>query len=190
MPQYLEVIDAVSGAMIVINHEENEKHDGNDFFVLYSVASLGALTTPDDTMTLTFKTPDSTKIGHFVFRATGTAGWRLRLIEAPSGGATSPTGTLDIYNSKRASTKTSTFKSIAGVAAKVSYDALLATGGKTLWDEYIAGSGGPLSGGSGAGHDEEILLKPNTTYQLSMYGTATDAGTLKIGWYEHIPKNI
>ena len=98
MPQYTKVLDAVSGASIVINHEENEKHKENDFFVLYSVSNLGALTVPDDTMTLTFKTPNSTKRGHFVFRATGTGGWRLRLIEAPTGGAISLTGTLDIYN--------------------------------------------------------------------------------------------
>lgn len=181
------LIDDISGALIAINNAHKEIHEGEDFFVIHSIPSLGAQTTPDDMVTLTFTTPDTSKWGHFEFRVIGTGGWRVRLIEAPSGGMATPTGSLNILNSNRNSSNVSTFKDVAGSPAsgKVSYDATLATGGITVWDEYLAGSSGPQSGGEIAGHDQEIILKQNTTYQLSVYGTDTDPISIRISWYEH-----
>jgi hypothetical protein len=185
-----KAIDVVTGSINVTDYAHHEKHEGDDFFVLYSVASLGAATTPDDMMTLTFTTPDTKKFGHFTFKTAGTAGWRTRMIEAPTGGAATATGSLEIWNSLRSCAKCSTFKDLAGTAGYVSYDATLATGGNLLWDEYVTGASGPFAVGTGSGHDEEIILNPNTTYQLSLYGTDTDAGTLKIGWYEHTTRTV
>ena len=180
--------DDSTQALMTVDYPHHEKHEGDDFFVVYSVASVGALTSPNDTMTLTFTTPNTTKWAHFTFRANGTAGWRIRIIEAPTGGATSQTGIMAAYNSNRNITSLSTIKTIGGTAGSVSYDATLATGGTTLWDEYIHGTSGPQSAGDSGGHDEEIILKQNTTYQLSMFGTDATPGTLKMGWYEHTDK--
>lgn len=177
-------IDASTRALTVVSYLHHEKHEGSDFFLLYSVPSLGAMTTPDDMITLTFKTPDTTKWGHFTFRVEGTPGWRVRLVESPTGGAETPTGSFDILNSDRNSIVESTFLDLVAAAGKISYDATLATGGIILWDEYIPGSSGPLAVGQKGGHDEEIILKQNTTYQLSLFGTATESATMKIGWYE------
>ena len=180
-------VDRATEAVLSISHAHHEIHHGEDFFVLYSIASLGAATSPDDMATLTFTTPDTTRWGHFVFRVTGSGGWRIRLIEGSTGGGATPTGSLDILNSNRNSSTASTFLDVAGspAVAKVSYDATLLTGGLTIWDEYLAGSSGPLTGGEAGGHTEEIILKQDTTYQLSVFGVDTDPMSMRIGWYEH-----
>ena len=177
-------IDGGTYALLSMSHEHHETHAGSHFYVMYSVASLGAMETPDDAITLTFTTPDTTKWGHFVFWGNGTAGWRVRLIEAPTGGAATPTGQLTILNKHRNSSTVSTFTD-GSTANQVNYDATLATGGTTLWDQYLEGSGGPQSGGTGTGSRDEIVLKQNTTYQLSLYGTDANPGTLYMSWYEH-----
>lgn len=178
-------LDYSTGALDVIEYAHHEVHAGSYFYVMYSVVDLGAMTTPDDAITLSWKTSDTRKWGHFEFWAKGSADWRLRLIEAPTGGAATPTGTKDIINKNRNSSKSSTFMDLSSVPQVVSYDATLATGGVTLWDEYLEGSGGPQSGGSSSATRQEIILKQNTQYQVSLYGTAADPATLFIGWYEH-----
>jgi len=181
-------IDKTTNALTTIGYAHHEAHAGSRFYVQYSVADVGAATTPTDMMTLSFTTSDTAKWDHFLFLGTGTSGWRLRLIEAPTAGAATATGTLPIINHQRNSTKVSVTTNIAGTAAVVDYDATLATGGLTLWDDYIAGSTtGQTGNGSSAARDE-IILKQNTTYQLSLYGTDNDAGTLYIDWYEHTNK--
>jgi len=154
---------------------------------MYSVVSLGAMETPTDMITLDFTTPNTAKWGHFSFWAAGSADWRLRLIEAPSGGAESPTGQLSILNFNRNSSKSSTFTD-GSTAAQVNYDSTLATGGTTLWDQYLEGAGGPMAGGSSTGSRDEKILKQNTKYQLSLYGTDTDPATMYVDWYEHTDK--
>lgn len=180
--------DVTTDSVTIVNHPHHEIHQGDHFFLLYSVVDLGAMGSPDDMITLTWQTSNTAKWGHFTFRTIGSPDWRLRLIEAPTGGISTPTGTLDILNSNRNSPKISTFKDLSGVVGKVSYDATLATGGITLWDEFITGSSGPMSGGLVGGHDEELILMQNTIYQLSIFGTDTDPATLEIGWYEHTNK--
>ena len=180
-------IDVSTRAFNVIDYEHHEIHGGSAFYLMYSVASLGAMTTPDDMITLDFTTPDSAKWGHFVFSVSGSAGWRVRLIEAPSGGAASPTGQLTILNHNRNSPHTSIFTD-GSTANQVNYDSTLATGGVTLWDQYLEGSGGPQAGGTASGKRNEWVLKQNTKYQLSLYGTDTDPATIYMDWYEHTDK--
>ncbi len=180
--------DKTTDSVTVINFSHKKKHESNDFFLLYSVVDLGAMTTPNDTITLTFQTPNTTKWGHFTFRTVGSPDWRVRLIAAPTGGAASPTDSFIILNSNQNSDIKSTFMDLSGVVNQISYDATLATGGTTLWDEYITGSSGPQAAGNQGGHDEEIILKQNTIYQLSIFGTDANPATLKIGWYEQINK--
>ena len=177
-------LDKATGAALWIDYPHHEIHGGSSFQVIYSVASLGAMTTPNDMITLDFTTPNTTKWGHYQFSASGTAGWRLRLIEAPSGGAATPTGQFTILNKHRNSATTSTFTD-GSVANQVNYDATLATGGTTLWDEYLGGTGGPQSGVTSGGSRNERILKQNTQYQLSLFGTDANPATIHMNWYEH-----
>jgi len=184
-------LDQSTHVVTTIDYAHHEIHAGSYFVVTYSVASLGALTTPDDMITLTFKTPNTTKWCHFVFSAKGTAAMRTRFIEGGTGGGASATGTVAILNKNRNSTNTSDVLNVEGTPAtgSVSYDATLVTGGTTLWDEYLEGSTGPMSGGAASGTREEFILKQNTQYQLSLYGTATEPASLIMFWYEHTDKN-
>ena len=177
--------DSISNALTWISASHEEIHGGNKFFVSYSVADLGAMTSPADMITLTFTTPNTTKWSHFQFEVTGTAGWRVRMIEAPSGGAETQTGQFVIYNNNRNSAKVSTLIALDSTAGEVSYDATLATGGVTLLDEYLKGTGGPFASASSLGSRDEIILKQNTKYQISVFGTANDPATIKMLWYEH-----
>jgi len=176
--------DSTTHALYTIDYAHHEIHSGSSFYVMYSVASLGAMTTPDDMITIDFTTPDTTKWAHLVFSANGASGWRVRLIEAPTSGAASPTGTLAILNHNRNSTKTSTITN-GTTAGLVNYDSTLAVGGVTLWDQYIEGAAGPRAGGTSSGDRNERILKQNTKYQLSLYGTDASTATLKMDWYEH-----
>jgi hypothetical protein len=144
------------------------------------------MTSPDDLISLTWTTPDTLKWEHFSFWAEGTGGWRVRLIEAPTGGAASQTGQVAMLNRNRNSDNVSTAIALDSTAGEVSYDATLATGGETLWNHYIPGSNKTV-GLIGSGRDE-IVLKQNTKYQLSMFGTDTDVATMFIDWYEHTNK--
>lgn len=181
-------LDNSTASVQIIDYAHHEIHSGSHFYILYSVASLGAMTTPDDMITLTFTTPDTTKWAHMEILATATAGSRLRLIEAPTGGAESATGSLPCINRNRNSSTTSTLTD-GSTAGQVLYDATLATGGTTLADQYFEG---PTTGiGKAAQETEsrsELVLKQNTKYQVSLYGTATEAATIFLDWYEHTDK--
>jgi len=183
--------DASTNSLQVIDYAHHEIHGGSHYFVVYSVASLDAMEGPDDMITLSWTTPNTEKWAHFNFSVKGTAGWRVRLIEnSTTGGTTGATGTVSILNSDRNSTGASgmlSWDTGAAVAAKMSYDASLAESGAatiTLIDEYIFGDGRFSSGAESGGRDE-IILKQNTNYQVSVYGAAADAATLHLTWYEH-----
>lgn len=180
-------IDGSTLSLLAIDNTHHEVHEGNGYFISYSVASVGALTTPNDTMTLSFTTPNTTKWGHFVFTAEGPSGGLVQLIEGKTGGGTSPTGSLTIYNHNRNSANTSGFLDLAvsPVAGKVSYDATVFTGGTTIWSQYIPGATVGIVGSGLSAVRDEVILKQNTSYQLSLMSTTTNPGTLYLSWYEH-----
>lgn len=183
---YPLMIDEMTRVLQTLDLPHAKAHEGDRYFRLYSVPSLGDMASPADMITLTWTTPDTLKWEHFSFGASGTGGWRLRLIEAPTGGAASATGVLPMLNRQRNSSNTAGSIDLASGVGNVSYDATLATGGITLWDEYIKGDF--KSSGNIGGEREEIIMKQNTKYQLSLYGTDTDPGTLLIDYYEHTNK--
>jgi len=176
-------IDRTTHTLQVIDYAHHEIHSGSNFYVVYSVASLGAMETPDDMITLDFTTGVNPPFPHLVFSCNGSAEWRLRFIEAGTGGMADPTGQLTVLNHRRDSSKTSTV--VGSAAGNVNYDSTLATGGVTLWDQYLEGSGGPKAGGTSSSVRNELILKRNTRYQLSLYVTDASPATLYMDWYEH-----
>ena len=165
---------------------------GKVFAVTYSVADIGALTTPTDLMTLSFTTPAAVSgRGPILLSATadGTAGALFTLIEGSSGGGGSPTGVIPIYNRNRNSSITSLITDVAGAnVGNVSYDATALTGGTSILTEYIAGNAGP-QGGAGQMVAEWILAH-NTLYQVSLFNNAANAGTIKLEFIETIDINV
>ena len=179
--------DASTNTLQVIDYDHHEVHGGSHFHLVYSVADMGAMTTPNDTITVTFNTPNTTKWIHLVIAAVAGTGARFQFIEGGTGGGASPTGELSVYNSNRNSAGTSVILATAGGnAAKVSYDATVVTGGTSLVDEYIGadGIGNTFAGGTSRG-EQEWILKQNTQYQLVLTDTASVPGRLMMSWYEH-----
>jgi hypothetical protein len=186
-------IDASTEALETIEYTHHEIHGGSHYTATYGVADIGAATTPDDAITLTFTTPNTTKWAHMLILFECVGGALCRLREGGSGGG-SPTGAITCFNNNRNSSNTSGLLSIAGtpVAGEISYDAGLDTGGNLLIDEYISGATtnqGRAGGGAEAGARHEWVLKQNTRYQLSIVSTANVAASLIIHWYEHTDKN-
>jgi len=181
-------VDTTTQAAVTINYPHKEIHNGDAFFVMYSVLDLGAMTGPDNTISFTFTTPNTTRWGHFQFLAHASADSRVRLIEAPSGGASpaSPVENKVCLNNNRNSATAATLIALDGTVGSVTYDATLATGGTSLIDEYIEGATqGAFSSASRTGTRDEIILKKNTKYQFSVVGDNTDPATIIMKWYEH-----
>lgn len=180
-------LDDVTNALHVIDHPHHEIHEGDSYSVMHSVADIGAATSPDDAVTLTFTTPDTAKWAHMVvqFKGAGTALCRIR--EGGTGGA-SPTGRKAAINSNRNSSNTSGLIDIEAepAAGGVSYDATLDTGGTLLVDEYLAGAvtnQGKV--GAEGGERHEFILKQNTRYQISIVLAEAVAAGIVAYWYEH-----
>lgn len=180
-------VDASSHAITTVDYPHHEMHEGDHYFVTYSVPSLGAMTTPDDTLTLSFTTPNTTKWSHFTFTAEGPSGALVQLIEGKTGGGASSTGALTIMNNNRNSANTSAMINLEGspAAGSVSYDATVFTGGTTIWSKYIPGATNGIVGSGLSGTRNEIILKQNTSYQLSIFSTTTNPASLEMNWYEH-----
>ena len=181
--------DKITGAETTIDYAHHEVHGGSHYNISYSVASVGGLTTPDDTMTLSWKTPAGEKLLHVVISAICSSGARFRFIEGKGTGGATPTGVITAHNSHRGSTKTSIITDVAGAnVGNVSYDATLftGTGSDVLVDEYIGADGLGNSFVSGSSRSEqEWVLAPSTEYQLSIFETDAVPGTIQMAWYEH-----
>lgn len=184
------VDDTLTGVQNFIDYAHHEVHDGRHFYVTYSVPDIGAMTTPNDMITISWTTPNTERLMHLIWSAICADGARVRLIRGKTGGGATPTGTLQTYNSNESSSNTSGILDVAGDnASKVSYDATLFTGGVTLLDEYLGGSsvGSNLGVGTSRG-DSELICARNTEYQLSIFLAAAKVATIKMDWYEHISK--
>ncbi len=180
--------DDATNAMMVTEFEHHQIHEGRHFTAMHSVADIGAATTPNDAITLTFVTPDTTRWAHMIllFNAVGIALCRFR-----EGGATgaSPTGTVACFNNNRNSDIVSGLVDLSATPEVISYDAGLDTGGLLLVDEYISGATtnqNRAGGGAESGGRFEWMLKQNTRYQASIFSTATVGASIVLHWYEHI----
>jgi len=181
-------IDHATNSLETITDEHYHVHEGDHYNIQYSVLSLGAATSPDDMMTLTWTTPDTTEWLHMEVASISNSGARFRFIEGGTGGGASPTGIITAHNSQRNSSNTSSIINVETVpaAGSVSYDATLITGG-TLLDDVIIGADGHGNSFSAGAHSgaQEWILKQNTQYQISIFDVDTVPGTLQMSWYEH-----
>jgi len=189
-----QLLDEITNKPIYIDYVHHELHEGDHFTIMHSVADIGAATTPDDAITLTFSTPNTTKWIHMVVHFAGVGGTLCRLREGGSGGG-SPTGVITCKNNNRNSSNTSGILDISGtpVAGQMSYDAGLDSNGILLIDEYISGATtnqNRAGGGTESGGRYEWILKQNTRYQISMVVSATVAAAIVLHWYEHTNETL
>jgi len=185
-------IESQTWARKVIDYAHHEIHGGSHYTITHGVANIGAATSPDDAITITFTTPNTAKWAHMVVLFNAVGGALCRIREAGSGGG-SATGTITCKNNNRNSSNTSGLIDIEGSpsAGQVSYDAGLDTGGTLLVDEYIGGATtnqNKAGGGAESGARYEWVLKQGTRYQISIVSAASVAASIVLHWYEHTNK--
>ncbi len=182
--------DFSSGSLIVVTDSHHEVHEGDHYNLSYSVADIGVMATPADVISLSFTTPNTTKLLHMIISAICSSGAQLQFIEGKTGGGATPTGVIASNNSHRGSSNTSTILDVAGGnVGSVSYDATVFTGGTSLVDEYIGADGLGNSFAAGDSRSEqEWVLAANTLYQVSLTEAGNVPATLQLAWYEHISR--
>ena len=189
---YAVLSDKFNSFPIIMEAEHNAVHEGYHYHISYGVADMGAMTTPNDMITLSFTTPTTASglFVHMIFAFKSSSGALAKIIEGQTGGGATPTGTLQTYNNNRVSTNTSKITDVAGAnESKMSYDATEFTGGTTIHSEYIGAAGFlSISGGTDRGSNEWIL-SPETLYQATLFTTANVPGTISLTWYEYDGKN-
>jgi len=180
MPSGLVERDNDTRAVVTMDYKENQTNLGNFYDLSYLVADIGAATTPNDVMSLSFTTPAAT-VGtiYMTFGAEAAAAARWRVIQGKSGGGGTGTGDLTIYNFNRNSSNTSGFISHAAAPAtgKVTYDNDVFTGGISLVDLTL-----------GEVRTAYVVLGASTLYQTSILLTANTSGSLRLSWTEIISK--
>ena len=174
--------DPSTHALTFIDYPHYEAHSGKMFSVMYSVADIGAETTPNETIQLSLTVPESDARMHMLwFASVGGAG-RLLVTRNPTGGLENPSAVIVPANHKEDSGNVS-------ILSTVALNATVPTGGSVPRDEYfgITGVGGRLSAGESRGVFERIL-NPGDVLSLQLICSENVYGVLELTWYEHTDK--
>lgn len=164
-----------------IDFEHYKIHKGE----AYGCAVLDASMGDGDALIITFKTPNTDKFINMTITYSTKAGGHMEVIEAPTWDSES--GSVQpIRNKNRNSSNTSGITEDSGQAAFTAGNAALnqtsVAGGTTVCKSYVFGAA--RIGGSD--HCQETILKKNTQYAFKYTADgATNAGFIKLEWYEH-----
>ena len=166
-------IDKLTRWANVIDGAHHEIHEGDAYNVTYNVENIGAMTTPDDMIQISWRTPNKKKHMHMVIYASCSAAALYKFTEGWNGAGVSPTGALVAYNRNR---------NFQNDSVTFNYDATAVTGGVLLEQQTItAGKFGV--GESRAG--QEWVLRPNRNYAVSLYLNGAGIATLDLNYYYH-----
>lgn len=168
----MKLVDSVTGSMRTIKHDTTEIFSSNMFSVTYSVVSIGAMTTPNDAIQLSWTTPEAPITITMNISTSCGAPALFKFTEGWTGAGASPTGTLPPYSRNRLSDMKSELT--------VSYDATLVTGGDILWQEYVSWETNVPR------VEREWVLKQNTNYAVSLFLAAVEEATIALDWTENI----
>ena len=184
--------DGVSDALMVIDFEHHEIHEGDHFVCHYA----GEVTNTGEMTVIAFNTPDTARWIHVVVEYTATAFARAMLIEDPSM-TVDQGGQLLIFNRNRNSLReslVSSIETVPDVGEATSYNEVQAaaagitiTDGRTVSLHHIGGGSGPFGTGGGQMQRDEYILARNTQYAfiLEALNDDTNIHNLHVSWYEH-----
>ena len=180
-------IDASSEALNTVPNQHSKIHDGASFYAYAYDLDLDI----NETITLAFKTPDTSMWSHMFVEAAGQARGRVELYEAPAWSTS--TGTQSsVYNRNRNSNEATTvLEDTSGTFSETNNLVLnptgLTTGAGTIIDRQQFGDGK----NAGIRRDEdEFILKQNTTYAIVITSEVVNSNDeLQLSWYENISKN-
>jgi hypothetical protein len=174
----------MTAALTTVDYAHHEIHSGSFFHAMVVDASMA----DTETISLAFKTPTGTKRVHMFYRWESKAGGHIEILEGPAW--TQGTGVATaIYNRKRLTSMTASGvledrNQVAFTASnQVIASPTITNAGTVIETVYAFGATRTAAGGR---DDNEIILKPDTTYAYRFTADGnTNAGWLSLNWYEH-----
>lgn len=181
-------LDGMTDSFAVIDHIHHEIHDGDAFHVQNYNATVGA----GGTVSISFKTPSGTKRAHMIFSFASSGSSHLTIAEGATwttntGTVVAPTNQLREASPGASMLLEDKTATPAYTANGVLTDATASGAGTSLRSVYIFA--GAKVGGD-ASHDQEIILKPDETYTISVTNdeVTNQKLILHLDWYEHTDK--
>lgn len=166
------LLDKLSGDLEVIQHSHSELHEGNVYSASVTTSNLGGET--GDIIQIHFTTGNGSKRCHMTTKGQSSGGSLFTFSEAPTGGLVGGTAFTPL-NHKRESANTSELTNMKTNGSR-------ATGGTQLINEYIGQN--IVNQGISTRVEAEWLLKPNTSYAITIYDTSNVTASISINWYE------
>lgn len=184
-------LDPSGFALKTIGHGDTEVHEGHAF----SVHNYEITFDKASEIGILFTAPNTSKRLHCLFSVYCGAASVFDVCEAPTlDTGNYPTTFYAPINADRNSSNTSGVLSMRGMpvvnqaSLKLKANTTPITGDGTVIHVEMLGSG-KQGGGSGRRSEDEIILKPNTTYYFRLKGSTNGAdsaaASMQISWYEH-----
>lgn len=172
------MVDLFTGFITQITGDHRYIHEGKAFSY---IGNTGALTAGSGTYSLSILTPVDTSKIKIHFRPSKLCATANTMLLTVADGSTVTGGTAAIpLNRNRNSTNVSKVVLTAGVTVSVA--------GTTIEQDAVGGGTNPSTNqGGAAGANQEIVLKPGTTYSIKIdnIGSVTaSTGYFELFWYE------
>lgn len=178
--------DAVSRALVAIDHTHHEIHEGDAFAC--HVASLDIADTAS--VAIVFKTPDTAKWIHMFVRFTTKAAGHLKILENATWVASTGAEVAVINRNRNSSTTTvmeTNHITVPFAANGVAMKNPTGLTGTEIGKVYAFAA--KTGGGSEKSEDNELVLKQNTKYAyIYKADAATNGVQIILDWYEHTNK--
>lgn len=182
---YTAGLDDMTAAVNVIDYAHHEIHGGSMFSAMAYVAAAASAS-------ISFKTPAGTKRAHMLLEFTSES--KAHVIVAEGATWTTNTGTVYVpVNQKRLASPAASMlledktATPAYTANGVLVDATADAAGTAISTHYVFGI--KQSGGLGGVAREELILKPDETYAVTLTSDDGNKGLqLRLLWYEHTDK--
>jgi len=178
-------LDAVTEALINIEYEHHEIHDGSHFFFNgYQDLASG------NVLDFTWLMPNTTKWTHWTWNI--DAEDELSWMTYENVLATNPLANVvtPLNNNRNSGTSSGTTMKYELQADIAAANADTDVSGGTLIGSGKTKSGGIFTAGGGSGErDNELILKQNTLYCLRFVAASAGFMNFALRWYEHTNRN-
>jgi len=177
--------DGITNGIRTVDYAHHEIHAGSNYRVQAYDDAIGN----GGTLTISFRTPNTTKEAHMLWEFVHEGDMTMSVLEGTT--LTNSTGTdVACQNSNRNSTNTSMLLGVGqatDTAGYVTKNATYANGSIISLKRNYATRNEGTSGARRA----EVIMKTNTNYTfvLTNNETSVQGGQIRLEWYEHTPKS-
>lgn len=168
-------IDTITGAVISVDTEHHEIHEGEVAIVSYKSPDASPIA---DNGTISFLIQTSTRAAHIIARSAFGGDFEIEIYEGTT--FTGGTGTaMTVYNKNR-------YKALPAGYATVRRDVTVTLAGTLLFNFFAPGGSGGVTAGADANTRDEWIFAPGTNYLIRITNRAgtQQPGSLAIEWYE------